>query len=45
MEAALLLAMLPEAFSAYKPIIDVMPVIPILFLLLAFVWQAAAGFK
>ena len=45
MEAALLLAKLPEAYSAFKPIIDVMPVIPLFFLALAFVWQAAVGFK
>ncbi len=45
MEAAMLLATLPEAFSPFKPIVDVMPVIPVLFLLLAFVWQTAAGFK
>ncbi|GEM_PF-97517 len=45
MEAALLLAKLPEAYSAFSPLIDVLPVIPIFFLLLAFVWQAAVGFK
>lgn len=45
MEAALLLAKLPEAYSAFGPLIDVLPVIPIFFLLLAFVWQASVGFK
>ncbi len=45
MEAALLLAKLPEAYSIFGPVVDVLPVIPIFFLLLAFVWQAAVGFK
>lgn len=45
MEAALLLAKLPEAYSIFNPVIDILPVIPIFFLLLAFVWQAAVGFK
>lgn len=45
MEAALLLAKLPEAYSAFNPIVDLLPVIPVLFLALAFVWQAAVGFK
>lgn len=38
-------AKLPEAYAFFNPIIDVMPVIPILFLLLAFVWQAAVSFR
>ncbi|MGF1603617.1 MAG: photosystem II reaction center protein K [Thermosynechococcaceae cyanobacterium] len=45
MEAALLVAKLPEAYSAFAPVVDVMPVIPLFFFLLAFVWQAAVGFK
>jgi photosystem II PsbK protein len=45
MEAAMLLAKLPEAYSIFDPLVDVMPVIPVFFLLLAFVWQAAVGFK
>lgn len=45
MEAVLLLAKLPEAYSIFNPVVDVLPVIPIFFLLLAFVWQAAVGFK
>nr|YP_010389062.1 photosystem II protein K [Cypripedium debile]UPQ44383.1 photosystem II protein K [Cypripedium debile] len=36
---------LPEAYAFFNPIIDVMPVIPVLFLLLAFVWQAAVSFR
>ncbi len=45
MEAALLLAKLPEAYSIFDPLVDVLPVIPVFFLLLAFVWQAAVGFQ
>lgn len=45
MEAALLLAKLPEAYAIFDPLVDVLPVIPVLFLLLAFVWQAAVGFR
>jgi photosystem II PsbK protein len=45
MEAALLLAKLPEAYSILDPIVDVLPLIPIFFFLLALVWQAAVGFR
>jgi photosystem II PsbK protein len=45
MESVLLLAKLPEAYSIFDPLVDVMPIIPLFFLLLAFVWQAAVGFK
>ena len=45
MEAVLLLAKLPEAYAVFGPLIDVMPVIPVFFLLLAFVWQASIGFR
>jgi len=45
MEAALLLAKLPEAYAIFDPIVDILPVIPVFFLLLAFVWQAAVGFR
>ncbi|MES1023939.1 photosystem II reaction center protein K [Gloeocapsa sp. BRSZ] len=45
MEAAILLAKLPEAYSILDPLVDVLPIIPVFFLLLAFVWQAAIGFK
>lgn len=38
-------AKLPEAYAFFNPIIDVMPVIPVLFFLLAFVWQAAVSFR
>nr|YP_009973920.1 photosystem II protein K [Eupodium kaulfussii]YP_009974010.1 photosystem II protein K [Marattia cicutifolia]QNH93884.1 photosystem II protein K [Eupodium kaulfussii]QNH93974.1 photosystem II protein K [Marattia cicutifolia] len=39
------LAKLPEAYAIFDPIVDVMPVIPLFFFLLAFVWQAAVSFK
>lgn len=42
---SLLLARLPEAYIAFSPIVDVLPIIPVFFLLLAFVWQAAIGFR
>nr|ADN13353.1 photosystem II protein PsbK [Gloeothece verrucosa PCC 7822] len=45
MELALLLAKLPEAYQIFDPLVDVLPLIPLFFLLLAFVWQAAVGFK
>ena len=45
MDVALLVAELPEAYRAFGPLIDVLPVLPIFFLLLAFVWQASVGFK
>ena len=40
-----LLAQLPEAYQIYAPTVDVLPLIPILFFLLVFVWQAAVGFR
>jgi photosystem II PsbK protein len=45
MAEILLLAKLPEAYAIFTPIIDVAPVIAGVFLLLAFVWQAAVGFR
>ena len=41
----MLLAKLPEAYQSFGPLIDALPLIPLFFLLLAFVWQAAVGFK
>jgi photosystem II PsbK protein len=38
-------AKLPEAYAFFNPIVDVMPVIPVLFFLLALVWQAAVSFR
>jgi photosystem II PsbK protein len=40
-----LLSVLPESYRLFRPIVDIMPVIPVFFLLLAFVWQAAVGFR
>ena len=40
-----LLAQLPEAYQAFAPLIDILPLIPVFFLLLAFVWQASVGFR
>lgn len=40
-----LLLRLPEAYAPFDPLVDVLPVIPVLFLLLAFVWQAAVSFR
>ena len=45
MEGSVLLALLPDAYIMFRPLVDVLPVIPVLFLLLAFVWQAAVGFR
>jgi photosystem II PsbK protein len=42
---SLLLARLPEAYTLFSPIIDVLPIVPVFFLLLAFLWQAAVGFR
>lgn len=36
-----LFAKLPDAYAIFDPILDVMPAIPLLFFLLAFVWKAA----
>ena len=41
----MLLAKLPEAYAMFNPLVDVLPVIPVFFLLLAFVWQASVGFR
>lgn len=41
----LFLVKLPEGFEIFSPIADVLPIIPVLFLLLAFVWQGAVGFR
>ena len=40
-----LLAQLLEAYQAFSPLIDILPLIPVFFLLLAFVWQASVGFR
>nr|QYB22819.1 photosystem II protein K [Widdringtonia nodiflora]BBN67064.1 photosystem II protein K [Widdringtonia schwarzii] len=38
-------AKLPEAYAIFNPIVNVMPIIPLLFFLLAFAWQAAVSFR
>nr|YP_009509313.1 photosystem II protein K [Gracilaria vermiculophylla]AXI96963.1 photosystem II protein K [Gracilaria vermiculophylla]QXU75168.1 photosystem II protein K [Gracilaria vermiculophylla]WDZ68059.1 photosystem II protein K [Gracilaria vermiculophylla] len=45
MMTALMIAKLPEVYSIFRPLVDILPVIPVFFLLLAFVWQAAIGFR
>ena len=45
MDVNFLLSALPEPYTAFRPIVDVMPAIPVFFLLLAFVWQASVGFR
>nr|YP_007474813.1 photosystem II protein K [Taxus mairei]YP_009388019.1 photosystem II protein K [Taxus baccata]YP_009500214.1 photosystem II protein K [Taxus fuana]YP_009576003.1 photosystem II protein K [Taxus wallichiana]YP_009578255.1 photosystem II protein K [Taxus chinensis]YP_009578337.1 photosystem II protein K [Taxus contorta]YP_009578419.1 photosystem II protein K [Taxus cuspidata]YP_009578501.1 photosystem II protein K [Taxus canadensis]YP_009578583.1 photosystem II protein K [Taxus globosa]YP len=39
------LAKLPEAYAISDPIVDIMPIIPLFFFLLAFAWQAAVSFR
>nr|YP_009130025.1 photosystem II protein K [Campynema lineare]AJV88494.1 photosystem II protein K [Campynema lineare]QKE31283.1 photosystem II protein K [Campynema lineare] len=43
--SSLIFAKLPEAYAFFNPIVDVMPIIPLFFFLLAFVWQAAVSFR
>ena len=45
MSVTIILAKLPEAYAIFRPLVDILPVIPVFFLLLAFVWQAAIGFR
>ncbi len=45
MESLVFFAKLPEAYAFFDPLVDVLPIIPIFFLALAFVWQAAVGFR
>ena len=42
---SILLSKLPGVFAVFGPLTDIMPVIPVLFFLLAFVWQASVGFR
>nr|YP_009540965.1 photosystem II 3.9 kDa protein [Discoplastis spathirhyncha]AYQ93517.1 photosystem II 3.9 kDa protein [Discoplastis spathirhyncha] len=39
------LGVLPEAYAPFNPIVNVLPIIPVLFFLLAFVWQASVKFR
>lgn len=41
----LVLAKLPGMFAQFSPLVDILPIVPVLFLLLAFVWQASVGFR
>nr|YP_009238172.1 K protein of photosystem II [Chromochloris zofingiensis]AMO01050.1 K protein of photosystem II [Chromochloris zofingiensis] len=41
----LILAKLPEAYAPFESIVNVLPIIPVFFLLLAFVWQASVSFR
>lgn len=45
MLSILVLSNLPEAYMIFRPLVDILPIIPVFFLLLAFVWQAAIGFR
>ena len=45
METIIMITKLPAAYAIFSPIIDILPIVPILFLLLAFVWQASVGFR
>ena len=45
MLSILLVSNLPEAYMIFRPLVDILPIIPVFFLLLAFVWQAAIGFR
>nr|YP_009394791.1 photosystem II protein K [Polysiphonia elongata]YP_009396233.1 photosystem II protein K [Melanothamnus harveyi]ARW63353.1 photosystem II protein K [Polysiphonia elongata]ARW65462.1 photosystem II protein K [Melanothamnus harveyi] len=45
MFTTLFLTKLPDAYILFRPLVDILPVIPVFFLLLAFVWQAAIGFR
>lgn len=40
-----ILTKLPETYIMFRPLVDILPIIPVFFLLLAFVWQAAIGFR
>ncbi|KAL4190805.1 hypothetical protein AMTRI_Chr07g77550 [Amborella trichopoda] len=40
-----LFAKLPKDYAVFNQIVDVIPVIPLFFFLLAFVWRAAASFR
>ena len=39
------LVKLPEAYEIFIPIVDVLPIVPVFFLLLAFVWQSSVSFR
>lgn len=41
----LFITKLPELYLIFSPLVDILPAIPVLFLLLAFLWQASVGFR
>lgn len=41
----LFLGRLPEAYEPFSSIVNILPIIPVLFFLLAFVWQASVSFR
>nr|QCI07734.1 photosystem II protein K [Nitophyllum punctatum] len=43
--STIILTKLPEVYMIFRPLVDILPIIPVFFLLLAFVWQAAIGFR
>nr|YP_010760306.1 photosystem II protein K [Cuscuta pacifica]WEY30325.1 photosystem II protein K [Cuscuta pacifica] len=43
--SSLFVSKLPEAYAFLNPIVNFMPVIPVLFFLFAFVWQAVVSFR
>nr|YP_010621312.1 photosystem II subunit K [Cuscuta europaea]WBF90858.1 photosystem II subunit K [Cuscuta europaea] len=43
--SSFLFGKLPESYAFLNPIVDFMPIIPVLFFLLAFVWQAVVSFR
>nr|YP_010851453.1 photosystem II protein K [Echinothamnion hookeri]WGH13868.1 photosystem II protein K [Lophurella pseudocorticata]WGH14462.1 photosystem II protein K [Echinothamnion hookeri] len=45
MITVMFLTKLPDAYLLFRPLVDILPIIPVFFLLLAFVWQAAVGFR
>mmetsp|Transcript_11086 Transcript_11086/g.8599 ORF Transcript_11086/g.8599 Transcript_11086/m.8599 type:complete len:99 (-) Transcript_11086:117-413(-) len=38
-------ARLPDEYVIFAPIVDVLPILPLFFFLLAFLWQASVGFR
>eukprot|EP00913_Durusdinium_trenchii_P007937 g7443.t1 len=43
--AALAAGAVLAEFVIFAPIVDVLPILPVFFFLLAFLWQAAVGFR
>jgi hypothetical protein len=45
MDMSFLLSALPDPYTAFRPIVDIMPAITVFLILLACVWQASIGFR